>query len=59
MKKTVINKARQAGVTLMTGASGWTTIQAGTSLSPHRPLPVSAENAAADCATGTNMVFTN
>lgn len=43
---------------LMTSASGWASVKAGTAAAK-TAFPISPATAQADCATGTDMVFTN
>lgn len=45
-------------IPLMTGAQGWTSVQAG-SAAARTTFPVTTATAATDCDTGTTMVFTN
>jgi len=45
-------------IPLMTTAQGWTSVQAG-SAAARTALPIPTATAAADCATGTTMVYTN
>lgn len=44
-------------IPLMTGAQSWLSVKAGTA-SARTTFPIAAGTAAADCATGTDMVFT-
>ncbi len=43
---------------LMTSAAGWTSVKGGTATA-RTTFPVTPEQAQADCATGTTMIFTN
>jgi prepilin-type N-terminal cleavage/methylation domain-containing protein len=45
-------------IPMLSGATGWTSVQAGTATA-RTALPVSPANAQTDCATGTTLVFTN
>lgn len=45
-------------IPLMTNASSWTSIQAGTAAA-RTSFPIPPSTADADCQTGTNMTFTN
>lgn len=45
-------------VQMMSGASGWASVKAGTATA-RTSFPIAPADAAADCATGTTMVFTN
>lgn len=45
-------------VQMMTGANGWTSVQVGTAAA-RTAFPISPATAAADCDTGTTMVFVN
>ena len=55
---TLTNMDPELCVPMMTGASGWTSVQVGTAAA-RTAFPVAPATAAADCATGTTMVFTN
>lgn len=45
-------------IPMLSGATGWASVQAGTATA-RTALPVSPANAQTDCATGTTLVFTN
>ncbi|MBF4990972.1 type 4 pilus major pilin [Methylophilus sp. QUAN] len=55
---TVTNIPVDVCIPLVTGAQGWTSVQAG-SAAARTTFPIPTATAAADCDTGTTLVFTN
>jgi prepilin-type N-terminal cleavage/methylation domain-containing protein len=55
---TLTNITPDLCVSLMSGASGWSSVKAGTAAA-RTSFPITPDAASADCATGTTMVFTN